>query len=141
MPVYTQVHTYLLSLLKAELSAKTYPDVFRQYDSAQDIGSDLIHQLVAYVCQEPPFRLRANKDEKPMGYWMRLQKDKDSALLAVSPKLAISVDHLSIYSLRYLVSSFSLSFPPPLWMSGQSPDSPTLMHQTVQDKSQALWCI
>ena len=69
-PVYTQVCAYLLSLLKAELSAKTYPDVFRQYDSAQDIGSDLIHQLVAYVHQEPPFRLQANKDEKPMGYWM-----------------------------------------------------------------------
>src|SRR5258708_5394850 len=79
-----------------------------------------------------------------MGYWMRLQKDEDSALLAVSPKLAISVDHLSIYSLRYLVSSFSPSFPPPLWMSRQSPNSHTLMHHIHQSAwllSCVVWCI
>src|SRR5258708_6637624 len=75
----------------------------------RDIGSDLIHQLSAYVRQEPPFRLRAYK--KPMGYWMRLQKDEDSAILAVCPKLAISVNHLSGCLLRYLVSNSSPSFP------------------------------
>jgi len=70
MPVYAQVRTYLLSLLKAELSAKTYPDVFQQYNSAQDIGKDLIYQLATYVHQESPFKLQVYKDEKPMEYWM-----------------------------------------------------------------------
>ena len=84
MPVYAQVRTYLLSLLKAELSTKTYPDVFQQYNLAQDIGKDLIYQLATYVHQESPFKLQVYKDEKPMEYWMRLRKDEDGALLAVS---------------------------------------------------------
>src|SRR5260370_28649803 len=86
-PEWVETNGSEASLLKAELSTKTYPDVFQRYNSAQDIGKDLIYQLATYVHQESPFKLQVYKDEKPMEYQMRLQKDEDGALLAVSTQL------------------------------------------------------
>ena len=91
LPAYTHVRKYLISLLKEELAANTYPKVLNRYDTAIQVAQDLTVQLAAYVRQEPTFRPLSNKVKEPMQYWQRLRKVEDAILLSVSITLIYKI--------------------------------------------------